>query len=56
MPGNMAHFEQYSLLQLSAEMRGIGFTPFTTADIDQINQIFKDAALAQVQEEETYHA
>ncbi|VDG33646.1 alfa-L-rhamnosidase [Lactobacillus coryniformis subsp. coryniformis KCTC 3167 = DSM] [Lactiplantibacillus mudanjiangensis] len=56
LPGNMANFEHYSLMQLSAEMRGIGFTPFTAAQIDQINQIFTDFALAQAQEEEPNHA
>lgn len=56
MPGNMHNFEQYSLMQLSAEMRGIGFTPFTASNIDAINTIFKDAANARVHEEEKHHA
>jgi len=45
LPGNMKNFEQYSLQQLSAEMRGIGFKPLTTSQITQINQIFMDFAL-----------
>ena len=45
LPGNMAHFEAYSLLQLSREMKGIGFPPLTKQQIDAINQIFTDYAL-----------
>ncbi|RVU73920.1 family 78 glycoside hydrolase catalytic domain [Lactobacillus xujianguonis] len=45
MPGNMEHFGKYSLLQLSREMRGIGFKPFAQADIEKINQLFRKSAL-----------
>ena len=44
MPGNMDHFAKYSLLQLSREMRGIGFKPFTQEDIEKINRLFKEYA------------
>ncbi|ETY72515.1 alpha-L-rhamnosidase [Lactiplantibacillus fabifermentans] len=56
LPGNMQNFEQYSLRQLSAEMRGIGFTPFDDPTIEKINAIFKTAAQQQAQKEETTHA
>lgn len=45
IPGNMDHFEQYSLYQLSKEMKGIGFKPFNNEDIEEINALFKKAAL-----------
>lgn len=44
IPGNMEHFAKYSLFQLSQEMKGIGFKPFTNKDIDQINELFKNFA------------
>lgn len=40
LPGNMAHFEQYSLMQLSREMRGIGFAPLSQTQINAINSLF----------------
>ncbi|MDV0430702.1 family 78 glycoside hydrolase catalytic domain [Lactiplantibacillus sp. DA1] len=56
LPGNMEKFEKYSLLQLSSEMRGIGFKPFNQQDIQTINQVFTNAASRHVQEEEQHHA
>lgn len=47
----MENFKDYSLYQLSREMRGIGFKPFNKNDIQKINQIFKDYALAKGQEQ-----
>lgn len=46
MPGNMKHFKQYSLYQLSREMRDIGFKPFTSAETKTINQLFQKYARA----------
>ncbi|MBL3530920.1 family 78 glycoside hydrolase catalytic domain [Companilactobacillus zhachilii] len=40
LPGNMEHFQDYSILQLSQEMKGIGFSPLTSEQISQINQMF----------------
>lgn len=48
---NMENFKDYSLYQLSREMRGIGFKPFNKNDIQKINQVFKDYALAKRQEQ-----
>lgn len=45
IPGNMDHFKQYSLYQLSREMRGIGFKPFSNEQIVKINQLFLEDAL-----------
>lgn len=45
IPGNMEHFEQYSLYQLSKEMKGIGFKPFSKEDIGKINFLFKEESL-----------
>lgn len=42
---NMENFKDYSLYQLSREMRGIGFKPFNKSDIQKINQVFKNYAL-----------
>ena len=47
IPGNLDHFGQYSLFQLSREMRGIGFKPFEDKDIESINQVFKEYALGE---------
>lgn len=45
LPGNMASFEDYSLLQLGNEMKGIGFPPLSLDDIAKINAYFKQYAL-----------
>ncbi|ATO55599.1 alpha-L-rhamnosidase [Loigolactobacillus coryniformis] len=50
LPGNMQNFQAYSLLQLSHEMRGIGFPEMTPAQIDKINQLFAHVALANTKE------
>lgn len=42
LPGNMEHFQDYSILQLSQEMKGIGFSPLTSNQIEEINQMFMD--------------
>lgn len=44
IPGNMDHFAKYSLYQLSKEMKGIGFKPFSNEDIKKINNLFKEEA------------
>lgn len=44
IPGSMDHFARYSLYQLSKEMKGIGFKPFSNEDIAKINNLFKEEA------------
>ncbi|WP_239257024.1 family 78 glycoside hydrolase catalytic domain [Listeria ilorinensis] len=44
-PNNMANFEKYSLIQLSNEMKGIGFPELTQEDIHNINAAFKQYTL-----------
>lgn len=52
LPGNLKHFGQYSLFQLSQEMRSIGFKPFEKDDIEKINKLFKEYAMEQGNAEE----
>lgn len=52
IPGNMEHFAKYSLFQLSHEMKGIGFKPFSNKDINRINELFKSFAYLGVKNEQ----
>ncbi|APX71403.1 family 78 glycoside hydrolase catalytic domain [Companilactobacillus allii] len=51
LPGNMEHFKDYSILQLSQEMKGIGFSPLTQTQIDRINQMFMDYKIEQIKKD-----
>lgn len=42
LPGNIQHFQDYSILQLSGEMKGIGFSPLSAEQIKNINQMFME--------------
>jgi len=52
LPGNMDHFKDYSILQLSREMKGIGFTPLDEQQIESINLIFTNYKKAQIKKEQ----
>lgn len=50
LPDNLPHFKDFSLYQLNAEMRGIGFTPLNDTQLAAINNIFKTYSLEKLQE------
>jgi len=52
LPGNMDHFKDYSILQLSREMKGIGFTPLNQEQIEQINLTFTNYKKEQLKKEQ----
>ncbi|AUI71116.1 family 78 glycoside hydrolase catalytic domain [Companilactobacillus alimentarius] len=52
LPGNIEHFKDYSILQLSREMKGIGFSPLTEEQLEKINQYFRTYAQSQIEEED----
>ena len=47
----MKNFAKYSLYQLSKEMKGIGFKPFTEQEVKRINDLFKQTAILGVKNE-----
>lgn len=49
-PGNLDHFQDFSLYQLSQEMRGIGFKPLDKDEIKQIKQLFQNYSLQKASE------
>jgi len=51
LPGNMDHFKDYSILQLSREMKGIGFTPLNKQQIEAINLAFTNYKKEQIKGE-----
>lgn len=52
LPGNMDHFKDYSILQLSREMKGIGFLPLNKQQIKNINQTFTNYKKEQIKKEQ----
>jgi len=51
LPGNMDHFKDYSILQLSQEMKGIGFSPLNKEQVTQIDQMFMDYETKQIEKD-----
>ncbi|WP_338231310.1 family 78 glycoside hydrolase catalytic domain [Companilactobacillus muriivasis] len=51
LPGNMDHFKDYSILQLSQEMKGIGFSPLNKEQVTQIDQMFMDYETEQIKKD-----
>ncbi|CAJ1193193.1 hypothetical protein CPEBRM1_ABPJDJAI_01467 [Companilactobacillus paralimentarius] len=52
LPGNIDHFKDYSILQLSQEMKGIGFTPLNDEQLARIDRYFRTYAKEQIEKED----
>ncbi len=52
LPGNFDHFKEFSLLQLSNEMKGIGFSPMTQEQIEKINAYFREYSKNKIMEKD----
>lgn len=52
LPGNFDHFKEFSLLQLSNEMKGIGFSPLTHEQIKKIDAYFREYSKNKIMEKD----